>query len=92
MAMIQGIILSYHTRRRWRILGVWLLASCLGAALHGAVGATLCKSFCQTLPNVLVGIIEGKGWAIYGVITGFALLWVFRDNSVRLQSPLHYPD
>ncbi|MFG6094137.1 hypothetical protein SPB21_02755 [Leptothoe sp. ISB3NOV94-8A] len=92
MAIAQGMILSYHARQRWRILGVWLLASCLGAALNGAVSAILCRSVCQALPSSLIGLVDGKGWAVYGVITGFALLWVFRDNSVRLQSPVHRPD
>ena len=79
MAIAQGIILGYHTRRRMRILGIWLAASCLGAAIHGATNAVLCSQFCQTLPKLLVGIVAAKGWAIYGIITGLAMLWTLNQ-------------
>ncbi|MEO0349682.1 MAG: hypothetical protein AAF282_06490 [Cyanobacteria bacterium P01_A01_bin.15] len=45
MAIAQGIILGYHSRQRFRILGVWLLASCLGAALNGAVSVSWAMPF-----------------------------------------------
>lgn len=80
MAIVQGMILGYRTRRRGRILGVWLAASCLGAAIHGATSAVLCSQFCQTLPRPLVGIVEAKGWAVYGIITGLALLWTLNQR------------
>lgn len=76
MAIAQGAILSASLPQRIRALGVWLLASWLGAALHGAVGAWLCRAYCQALPLPLIGIIDGAGWALYGVVTGFALLAV----------------
>lgn len=79
MAVVQGMILGYRTRRRGRILGVWLAASCLGAAIHGATSATLCRQFCRTLPRSLVGIVDAKGWAVYGIITGLALLWLLNQ-------------
>ncbi|ESA36885.1 hypothetical protein N836_04820 [Leptolyngbya sp. Heron Island J] len=92
MAIAQGMILSYHARYRLRTIGVWLLASCLGAALHGAVSALICHSVCQTLPSTLIGIVESKGWAVYGIITGFALLWVLPTSAVGGKSPLAQPD
>lgn len=91
MAIAQGIILSYHRRQRLRILGVWLLASCLGAVLHGAVSVVICSTVCQTLPNILIGMVQAKGWGIYGVVTGVTLLWVFKDRSAKVQSSsLHH--
>ena len=79
MAIFQGLILGYRTRRRGRVLGVWLAASCLGAAIHGATSAALCRQFCWTLPRPLLGIIEAKGWAVYSIITGLALLWILNQ-------------
>ena len=92
MAIAQGMILSYHARHRLRAMGVWLLASCTGAALHGAIGVILCRSVCQILPSELVGIIDSKGWGLYGIITGIALLWVLPNRAIGGKSPVAQPD
>ena len=92
MAIAQGMILSYHARYRLRTIGVWLLASCLGAALHGAVSVLICSGVCQALPRELVGIVDSKGWAVYGIITGVALLWVLPNRAIGGKSPLAQPD
>ncbi|MGD1953476.1 MAG: hypothetical protein ACFB14_28090 [Leptolyngbyaceae cyanobacterium] len=92
MAIAQGMILSYHARHRLRAIGVWLLASCLGAALHGAIAVLLCRSVCQTLPRALIGIIDSKGWGLYGIITGIALLWVLPNKAIGGKSPVAQPD
>ncbi|MEM1242369.1 MAG: hypothetical protein AAGI45_21270 [Cyanobacteria bacterium P01_H01_bin.26] len=89
MAIAQGFILGFHSRQRFRILGVWLLASCLGAALNGAVSVVMGNAVFQALPNILSGMAQAKGWGSYGVITGLALLWVLKDSSVGVRSPLH---
>ncbi|MEM1253926.1 MAG: hypothetical protein AAGI69_15965 [Cyanobacteria bacterium P01_H01_bin.21] len=91
MAIAQGIILSYHARHRLRALGVWLLASCTGAALHGAIGVILCRSVCQIQP-IGLGIVESKGWGLYGIITGIALLWVLPNRAIGGKSPVAQPD
>ena len=92
MAMAQGLILSYNTHQQHRIQVAWVLASCLGAAMHGAVSVVLCNHMCHRLPNTLVGIIESKGWAVYGVVTGITLLWGLGDNVVRVPLSLQDPD
>ena len=92
MAIAQGMILSYHARHRLRTIGVWLLASCLGAALHGAISVVICSGFCQALPRELVGIVDSKGWAVYGIITGIALLWVLPNRAIGGKSPVAQPD
>lgn len=73
MAIAQGSMLSFSTPCRWRTIGYWLLASGLGAALNGAVGATLCRAYCQVWPQAAVGIVPGLGWATYAAVTGIAL-------------------
>ena len=76
MAAIQGVMLPYSRQRPTRTLVLWLLASCLGAATHGAVSAIFCRLYCQILPQALVGIVEGLGWGAYGKITGMAMIWI----------------
>ncbi|NEP18279.1 MAG: hypothetical protein F6J97_15470 [Leptolyngbya sp. SIO4C1] len=71
MALAQGYLLS----RRGRFIGPWLLASLLGGAAYGMVSASLCAAVCQALPTALVGLVNGAGWAAYGLFTGAALLW-----------------
>jgi hypothetical protein len=77
MAILQGCLLSCHTRFRARSFRIWMLASWLGAAVNGAIGAWLCQLMCQVLPKVLIGLVNGTGWAAYGIVTGVALLWIF---------------
>lgn len=67
MAIAQALVL----RQRGRPVKQWLLASLVGAASQGAVSASLCAAFCQALPLWLVGIVNGLGWATYGLVTGF---------------------
>jgi hypothetical protein len=74
MALAQGWILQRHGRTPWG----WLLVSLLGAALQGAVSATLCALLCQNLPRLLVGLVNGFGWAVYGLATG---LWLTRQRA-----------
>ncbi|MEM6590915.1 MAG: hypothetical protein AAF651_03555 [Cyanobacteria bacterium P01_C01_bin.73] len=74
MAIAQGTIFSISMQSRAQVIGVWLLASWVGAALHGAIATALCSAYCQVLPPSLMGIIEGGGWAAYGVVTGLALV------------------
>ncbi|MEM1310120.1 MAG: hypothetical protein AAGF98_11650 [Cyanobacteria bacterium P01_H01_bin.153] len=80
MAIAQGNILSFSMPSRAKMIGIWLLASWVGAALHGAIAAALCRAYCQALPNLLIGIVEGSGWAAYGVVTGLAWVWFFRQG------------
>jgi hypothetical protein len=70
MALAQGWILQRRGRSPWG----WLLVSLLGAALQGAVSATLCALLCQSLPRLLVGLVNGFGWAVYGLATGIYLV------------------
>lgn len=70
MAIAQALVL----RQRGRPAQLWILASLVGAALHGAVSASLCAAFCQALPLWLVGIVNGLGWATYGLVTGIVAL------------------
>ncbi|MEM8545766.1 MAG: hypothetical protein AAGF66_17430, partial [Cyanobacteria bacterium P01_H01_bin.119] len=51
MAIAQGSILSFSMPSRVKMIGIWLLASWVGAALHGAIAAALCRAYCQALPN-----------------------------------------
>lgn len=73
MAIAQSVFLA-----RRGAVGLWILASLIGAAANGAVSASLCAVWCQELPTALVGIVNGLGWATYGVVTGLAAikLWV----------------
>ena len=80
MAIAQGSLLSGHTHFRGRTIGAWVLASWLGAAVNGAIGAWLCKAICDVLPKSLIGIVEGTAWASYSVVTGFALLWLLMQT------------
>ena len=91
MAIAQGIVLSYHARHRLRAIGVWLLASCTGAALNGAIGVILCRSICQIRP-IGLGLVDSKGWGLYGIITGIALLWVLPNQTIGGKSPVAQPD
>lgn len=78
MAIAQMLILSHRTGRsvlaqgNHQIWG-WLGVSLLGSAVIGGVSAALCAAFCQSLPQTLVGLVHGLGWAAYGLITG---LWL----------------
>lgn len=79
MAIAQGIILRRRALRRVppasnRPVGVWILASLAGAVGHGAVSASLCAAWCPALPSALVGIVNGLGWATYGLITGLVVI------------------
>lgn len=76
MAIAQGSILSFSTQTRARTVGLWLAASWLGAALQGAIGAVLCRAYCQTIPTPLIGVVDGSGWGLYGIVTGLALIWI----------------
>ena len=86
MAIAQGAMLSASLPRPMRTLGIWLLASWLGAALHGAVSAWLCRAYCSALPLPLIGVVAGSGWALYAAVTGFALLAI--SNSSNNTQPL----
>jgi hypothetical protein len=70
MAIAQALVL----RQRGRPAKLWMLASLVGAALQGAISASLCAAFCQVLPVWLVGIVNGLGWATYGLVTGLVAL------------------
>ena len=58
----------------------WLGVSLLGAALQGAVSAALCAALCPILPRLLVGLVNGLGWAAYGLVTG---MWLVRQRLSR---------
>ncbi|MEM1241821.1 MAG: hypothetical protein AAGI45_18475 [Cyanobacteria bacterium P01_H01_bin.26] len=87
MAAAQGVILGYSTRSKARILGIWILASCLGGALHGAVSALLCDAFCAVLPSALMGIIHSMGWAVYGILTGIILVRILSVTGGEPSAP-----
>ncbi|HEY9818928.1 MAG TPA: hypothetical protein V6D20_24430 [Candidatus Obscuribacterales bacterium] len=82
MALAQGWILQQHGRfptgqvvpTPWS----WLLVSLLGGALQGAGSAALCALLCQSLPSLLVGLVNGLGWAAYGLTTG---IWLIRQQA-----------
>ncbi|PSN12001.1 hypothetical protein C7271_23995 [filamentous cyanobacterium CCP5] len=69
MAIAQSLVLGSS-----RAAGVWLLASLVGAAANGVVSALLCRAWCPALPAALVGIVNGLGWATYGIVTGMAAI------------------
>lgn len=78
MAIAQMLILSHRTGRSVfaqgnRQVWGWLAVSLLGSAAIGGVSAALCAAFCQSLPQTLVGLVQGLGWAAYGLVTG---LWL----------------
>ena len=87
MAAAQGVILGYSTHFKARILGIWILASCLGGALHGAVSALLCDAFCPVLPSAIVGIVHSMGWAAYGITTGIALVQILSTTGGEPVAP-----
>lgn len=79
MAIAQGVILRHRASRsvppKWNCpAGVWILASLVGAVGHGAVSATLCAAWCPALPSTFVGIVNGLGWATYGLVTGIVVI------------------
>ncbi|MGB3570878.1 MAG: hypothetical protein WA783_16615 [Phormidesmis sp.] len=72
MAIAQTLVLGRQSHSR----GIWLVASLIGGSLQAVVERSLCASACQVLPLALVGIVHGFGWAVYGAVTGLALLKV----------------
>ena len=73
MGIAQGFVIGF----RGRFIGMWLLASLIGGAAHGMLGAAGCAAFCHSLPS---GLAHGLGWAGYGVFTGLAWLVSSRDG------------
>ena len=88
MAIAQGLILSHYNRPKMRTLVIWVVASCLGAALHGAVGAWFCNAFCPILSSTTTGLVQAKGWAAYGIVTGLAIAWLVTDTPAEQPEPL----
>ncbi|MGB3136226.1 MAG: hypothetical protein WBB18_05410 [Nodosilinea sp.] len=80
MTLRNELILSHSDRWAWS----WLWVSLLGGAVQGGVSAALWAGFCQSLPLPLVGLVQGFGWASYGLVTS---LWLIRYGS-RLGSDL----
>lgn len=77
MALAQSGLLH----RKAQPIGIWLVASGLGGVAQGVVSATLCAAICPVLPQLLVGLVNGLGWWVYGLITGCAWIWGMRWDS-----------
>ncbi|MBD2100581.1 hypothetical protein H6F94_06805 [Leptolyngbya sp. FACHB-261] len=76
-------------RRHLQPSGEWILASALGGAVQGGVGATVCAVACQPLARaagsnladeLATAVAYGSGWAGYGLVTGLFLVWLWRNH------------
>ncbi|MEB3356564.1 MAG: hypothetical protein VKK04_07545 [Synechococcales bacterium] len=74
MAIAQAWVFSRNTRFSPKFIGSWILASTLAGAVRGGASAALCAAYCPILSASLVGLVDGMGWAAYGLITGMVLL------------------
>jgi len=83
----QWLMLRRHLPRAvW-----WILASAVGGVVEGAVNATIRAVAYQPVAAIVrdgqVSVIasdavfSGAGWAGYGVVTGFALVWLLQHRN-----------
>ncbi|MGF1497003.1 MAG: hypothetical protein ACFB8W_09300 [Elainellaceae cyanobacterium] len=74
MAIAQVWILSRNTQFSGRFLGSWIFVSAVAGVAQGGVSAAVCAAYCPILSASLVGLVNGLGWAAYGIVTGLVLL------------------
>jgi len=83
----QWLMLRRHLPRA----GWWILASAVGGVVEGAVGSTVCAVACQPIAASVrkgqvgamasAALSSGAGWAGYGIVTGFALVWLLQHRN-----------
>lgn len=62
---------------------LWIVASFVGGALLGAIGATTCLWWCPAMQGSLLGLVLGAtSWFGYALVTGVPLYWILvrRDD------------
>ncbi|MBD1912600.1 MULTISPECIES: hypothetical protein [unclassified Leptolyngbya] len=70
LAVPQAWLLREQGGRIW----VWIVASFVGGALLGAIGATTCLWWCPVLRGNVLGFVLGAAsWLGYALVTGLAL-------------------